>query len=80
MEKRTECTRWISYLRVSTVERAEKELSLTAQRRSVEDFAARHGAIIAPSRCRARPSGTDTHAQRSDVIDRAENKKKNASF
>jgi DNA invertase Pin-like site-specific DNA recombinase len=37
-KKRAERTRWVSYLRVSTVEQAEKELSLTAQRRSAEEF------------------------------------------
>jgi hypothetical protein len=42
MAKRTERTCWVSYLRVSTVEQAEKELSLTEQRRSGEEFAARH--------------------------------------
>ncbi len=60
MAKRSERTRWVSYLRVSTVEQAEKELSLTAQRRSADDFAARHEAVI-PHRqdsCRPDQSGT----------------------
>lgn len=46
MAKRAERTRWVTYLHVSTVEQAEKELSLTAQRQSAADFAARHEAVI----------------------------------
>ena len=38
--------RWVSYLRVSTAEQAERELSLTAQRRAVVEFATRHDATI----------------------------------
>ena len=45
-KKRIERTRWVSYIRVSTVEQAEKELSLAAQRHSAEEFAARHDAVI----------------------------------
>lgn len=58
---RAERTRWVSYLRVSTVEQAEKELSLTAQRRSADEFAARHDAVIDHHYVEAGASGTDTH-------------------
>jgi site-specific DNA recombinase len=58
---RAERTRWVSYLRVSTVEQAEKELSLTAQRRSAEEFAARHDALIDHHYIEPGASGTDTH-------------------
>ncbi len=61
MAKHAERTRWVSYLRVSTVEQAEKELSLTAQRRSAEEFAARHGAVIDHHYVEPGASGTDTH-------------------
>ncbi|MFO0568035.1 MAG: recombinase family protein [Polyangiaceae bacterium] len=56
-----ERTRWVSYLRVSTVEQAEKELSLTAQRRSAEEFAARHDTVIDHHYVEPGASGTDTH-------------------
>lgn len=58
---RAERTRWVSYLRVSTVEQAEKELSLTAQRHSAEEFAARHDGVIDHHYVEAGASGTDTH-------------------
>lgn len=58
---RAERTRWVSYLRVSTVEQAEKELSLTAQRRSAEEFADRHDAIIEHHYLEPGASGTATH-------------------
>lgn len=61
MAKRTDRTRWVSYLRVSTVEQAEKELSLTAQRRSADEFAAHHDAVIEHHYVEAGASGTDTH-------------------
>jgi DNA invertase Pin-like site-specific DNA recombinase len=61
MAKRPERTRWVSYLRVSTVEQAEKELSLTAQRRATDEFTARHGATIDHHYVEAGASGTDTH-------------------
>ncbi|MCL2726081.1 MAG: recombinase family protein [Polyangiaceae bacterium] len=61
MAKRAERARWVSYLRVSTVEQAEKELSLTAQRRSAEEFAARHGAVIDHHYVEPGASGTDAH-------------------
>lgn len=47
---RAERTRWVSHLRVSTVAQAEKELSLTAQRHSAEEFAARHHAVAPRAR------------------------------
>ena len=37
---------WVSYLRVSTAEQAERDLSLPAQRRAVEDYATRNGQSI----------------------------------
>ncbi len=43
------------------MEQAEKELSLTAQRRSAEEFAARHGAVIDHNYVEPGASGTDTH-------------------
>ncbi len=60
-KKRTDRTRWVSYLRVSTAEQAEKELSLTAQRRSAEEFAARHDAVIDHHYLEPGASGSDTH-------------------
>lgn len=58
---RAEHTRWVSYLRVSTVDQAEKELSLTAQRHSAEEFAARHDAVIDHDYVEAGASGADAH-------------------
>ena len=43
------------------VEQAEKELSLTAQRHSAEEFAARNDAVIDHHYVEAGASGTDTH-------------------
>jgi DNA invertase Pin-like site-specific DNA recombinase len=43
------------------VEQAEKELSLTAQRRSAEEFAARHEAVIDHHYVEPGASGTDIH-------------------
>jgi Resolvase, N terminal domain len=60
-KKRIERTRWVSYIRVSTVEQAEKELSLAAQRHSAEEFAARHDAVIDHHYVEPGASGTDTH-------------------
>ena len=51
---------WISYLRVSTPEQAERDLSLPAQRRAVEDYAARHHAGIAREYLEAGCSGTSS--------------------
>lgn len=59
-KNRTERTRWVSYLRVSTVEQAEKERWLTAQRRSADEFAERHNAVIDHHYVEAGASGTDT--------------------
>ena len=61
MAKRTERTRWVSYLRVSTVEQAEKELSLSAQRHSTKEFAERYGGVIDRHYLEPGASGTDTH-------------------
>jgi hypothetical protein len=65
MRRTAERTAWVSYLRVSTPDQADRELSLPAQKRAVEDFSARHDAQIAheytppvrratPPRCIAR--------------------------
>lgn len=43
------------------MEQAEKELSLTAQRHSAEEFAARHDAVIDHHYLEPGASGTDTH-------------------
>ncbi len=48
---------WFSYLRVSTAEQAERDLSLPAQRHAVEDYAARHSATIAREYLEAGCSG-----------------------
>jgi hypothetical protein len=48
---------WISYLRVSTHEQAERDLSLPAQRHAVEEYAARHGVKIAREYVEAGCSG-----------------------
>lgn len=61
MAKRADRTRWVSYLRVNTVEQAEKELSLTAQRRAAEEFAAHHDTVIDRHYVELGASGTDTH-------------------
>jgi site-specific DNA recombinase len=37
---------WVGYLRVSTPEQAERDLSLPAQRRAVEEYAARNGRTL----------------------------------
>jgi len=61
MRTRAERSAWVSYLRVSTVEQADRELSLPAQRRAVEEFAARHGATIAREYVEAGCSGANPH-------------------
>jgi DNA invertase Pin-like site-specific DNA recombinase len=61
MGARAERSAWVSYLRVSTPEQADRELSLPAQRRAVEDFAARHGATIAREYVEAGCSGANPH-------------------
>jgi len=43
MAARPNRTTWVSYLRVSTPEQADRELSLPAQRHAVEDYTRRHG-------------------------------------
>jgi len=50
---------WIAYLRVSTPEQAERDLSLPAQRRAVEAYAATHGASIVREFVEEGHSGTD---------------------
>ena len=52
---------WIAYLRVSTSEQAERELSLPAQRRAVQDYAARHGRMISREYVEAGCSGTSAN-------------------
>src|SRR5215467_317487 len=52
---------WISYLRVSTPEQAERDLSLPAQRHAVEEYAARHGVKIAREYVEAGCSGTNSN-------------------
>jgi site-specific DNA recombinase len=52
---------WIAYLRVSTSEQAERELSLPAQRRAVQDYAARHGRTISREYVEAGCSGTSAN-------------------
>ena len=52
---------WISYLRVSTHEQAERDLSLPAQRHAVEEYAARHGVQIAREYVEAGCSGTNSN-------------------
>lgn len=51
---------WISYLRVSTHEQAERDLSLPAQRHAVEEYAARHGVQIVREYVEAGCSGTNS--------------------
>ncbi len=46
MPKRSDRHAWVSYLRVSTPAQAERELSIPAQRRAVQEHAERHGATI----------------------------------
>jgi site-specific DNA recombinase len=57
MPTRPERTAWISYLRVSTPEQAERELSLPAQRRAIAEYATRHDAAIAREYVEAGCSG-----------------------
>ena len=52
---------WIAYLRVSTSEQVERELSLPAQRRAVQDYAARHGRTISREYVEAGCSGTNAN-------------------
>ncbi len=60
MPRRTDDSRrtaWVSYLRVSTPEQAERELSLPAQRHAVHEYASRHGANVAREYVEAGSSG-----------------------
>ena len=52
---------WVSYLRVSTPDQADRELSLPAQRRAVEEFATRHHAHITREYVEAGCSGANPH-------------------
>ena len=49
MGRRTSIPRdaWVSYLRVSTAEQADRELSIPAQRQAVGDYARRMGHVLA---------------------------------
>jgi len=58
-EKRSE---WVGYLRVSTPEQAERDLSLPAQRRAVEEYAARNGRTL--SRVYVEEGCSGTHMNR----------------
>lgn len=53
--------RWVSYLRVSTHEQAERDLSIPAQRAAIAEFATRHGAPIAREYVDPGRSGRDVH-------------------
>lgn len=61
MRPRPERTAWVAYVRVSTAEQAERDLSLPAQREAIREFAARHDATIAEEYVEAGASGTDPH-------------------
>jgi hypothetical protein len=50
---------WVSYLRVSTPEQADSELSLLAQRRSTEAYARQHDRTIVREYVEAGCSGDD---------------------
>ncbi|MCP4604136.1 MAG: recombinase family protein [Proteobacteria bacterium] len=50
---------WVSYLRVSTAEQAEKDLSIPAQRESVAAYAKRFGKVIDREYLEPGRSGTD---------------------
>ena len=52
---------WVSYLRVSTPEQAERDLSLPAQRHAVEAYAVAHHAMIAREYLEEGCSGSDPH-------------------
>jgi site-specific DNA recombinase len=52
---------WVSYLRVSTPEQAERELSLPAQRHAPQEYAMRHGADIAREYVETGSSGLNPH-------------------
>lgn len=52
--------RWVSYLRVSTTDQAERELSIPAQRNSITAYAAQHGGVISGEYVES-GSGRDAH-------------------
>lgn len=59
MTRGRERTTWVSYLRVSTTEQAERELSLPAQRAAISEYAARRGVPITREYAELGASGTD---------------------
>lgn len=59
MSKRQERTKWVSYLRVSSPEQAERELSLPAQRHALNAYAERSGHAIDKEYVEAGCSGTN---------------------
>lgn len=61
---------WISYLRVSTAEQADRELSISAQRRAAQEHAARHGASILREYVEAGASGMNSHRRYSGKCSR----------
>ncbi len=56
---------WVSYLRVSTPEQAERDLSVPAQRHAVADYAATHGATMATATATVRTRCTSWSASSS---------------
>ncbi len=52
---------WVSYLRVSTPDQAERELSLPAQRHAVNAYAAQHGLALAGEYVEEGASGTSAN-------------------
>jgi len=52
---------WVAYVRVSTTEQAERDLSLPAQRHAIDAYAKAHGASIARVFVEEGHSGTDPH-------------------
>ena len=62
MSRRSESrSAWVSYLRVSTPEQAERDLSLPAQRHSVAAYAEAHSATTVREYLEEGHSGTDPH-------------------
>jgi site-specific DNA recombinase len=54
-------TAWVSYVRVSTADQAERDLSIPAQRHAIEEYAVRHGSALAHEYVEAGCSGRDPH-------------------
>ena len=59
--KRVETVRsaWIAYVRVSTAEQADRELSLPAQQRAIQTYVASRGALVTREYVEAGYSGTN---------------------